>query len=189
MLVCRRCGKFSYDDVFTLGFEHIKPSIQACGDIFASDEGFLCISSRFKDLVQASVGRGLALKPAGASGWFVVNITLRFGVRSDVFRVVRGPCPECGRNRETLGAVRHLGQLISKPDCETFFSTSQDREGSSYSDRDLLLTEGIVKIMRQGGIKGAALHELLEEHLDSKLAEEWQRDGKVKFPKGSRIIL
>lgn len=188
-MVCRKCGKFSYDEVFSFGFNEIDPLIRVRGDIFASDEGFLCINGRFKDLIETERFPGLALKPAGNSGWFVLNVTARFEVRSDVFQVARGPCPDCGRNRETLGTVRHLGQLVTRPESETFFSTSTDRQGSSYSDRDLMLTEGIVDGLKRNKIKGGALHELLDEELDRKLSIAWQRGEKVKFPESSRIRL
>jgi len=188
-LICPRCGKFSFDDVFKLGFEEINPVIRARGDIFSSDEGFRCVNSRFRDLIEAQAFPGLAMKPIGRTGWFVVNVTTRFDVRSDVFQVVRGPCQDCGRPRETLGAVRHLGHLITRPDAETFFSTRTDRHGSSYADRDLHLTEGIVQELKRNKIKGGGLDELLSEEEDAKLSQAWQRGEKIKFPKGSRIVL
>jgi len=188
-LVCRRCGRFSYDDVFALGFENVSPFIRVKGDIFRADEGFLCINSRFRDLIEAHQFPGLALKPAGKTGWSIINIVPRFDVTEDVFQKARPElCRECKRP-EILGGVRHLGQLKTLPPNDTFFSTRTDRQGSGASDRDLLLTEGIVQVLRHNKIKGGLLEQLLSEEEETKLSQAWQRGEKIKFPKGSRIVL
>lgn len=187
--VCGRCGRFSFDEVFALGFDEISPFIRVKADVFASDEGFLCINNRFKDLIEAEQLPGLALKPAGKTGWNVINVVTRFDVRESVFQRTRQKeCPECGR-AEMIGSLRHRGQLLSLPESETFFSTRLDRQGSGASDRDLLMTEGIVKALRRGKIKGGILEELLDEELDAALTLAWQRREPVKRPRGSRIVL
>ena len=188
-LVCVRCGRFSYDDVFALGFEKVSPFFRVKTDIFCSDEGFYCVNKRFTDLIQMEQFPGLNIKPAGNTGWNVINITARFEVRDDVYQKARPElCRVCGRPT-LIGSLRHLGQMRSFPKSETFFSTTTDRQGSGGLDRDFLLTEGIVTALKRNKIKGGALHELLDEETDAKLSIAWQRGEKIKFPKGSQIVL
>lgn len=186
-LICPRCRQFSYDDVFALGFEDIKPIIRVKGDIFMSDDDLLCINTRFRELIEAKEFPGLKLKPLGKTGWSVVKVASRFKVRPEVYQVVRGPCSECGRPREVLGSVRHLGQFLAVPVAETFFTPECDQPKTRFMA--LLLTDGIVAAMKQSKIKGGALHEILDEGLYAKLTAAWQRGEKIKFPKGSRIVL
>ena len=188
-LVCKRCGNFSHDGVFALGFESIAPVVKVKSDIFATDDGFLCVNECLRALIEQERFPGLAFKPAGETSWAVVNVTTRFETRPEVFQVIKGLCAECNRPLETMGAVRHRGQLVTKPEMETFFTTSSDRNGSGWSDRDLFLTEAIGRAFRHNKIKGGALHQLLGEEQDSELSRVWREGGAVSFPKDSRIIL
>src|SRR5688572_15704867 len=104
-MVCRKCGHFSYDDVFEFGFEESTARIRAAGDIISTDDGFYCVNERLHDVIREERLAGVKMKPAGKTGWHVLNLTARFEAAPGVYKLERGPCAVCGRNREMLGMV------------------------------------------------------------------------------------
>jgi len=186
--ICKKCGKFSHDEVFKEGFPG-DVDLRVKGDIFASDDGFLCFNNRVLGVMNACKFPGIVTKPLGKSGWHVVNISLRLGTTPDIFRVIKGPCSECGRLREVIGGVDHLGQLASLPNAECFFSTIADRDATGLADRNLFVTGGIVDAFKANRIKGGVFHLLKDPktfHLES---AAWQRGERIKRPKGDYVIL
>jgi hypothetical protein len=126
-LVCPSCGKFSHDEAFRVGFDD-EIKVRVRGDIFRSDDGFLCVNQRFRDLLLDDNCSGVAFKPVGQSGWSVLNVSLRVDVTPDVFIVTKPPCEACGRNRGVSGdGVQHEGQLLEIPKHECFFHQTAPR--------------------------------------------------------------
>ena len=186
--VCQKCRKFSHDAVFEFGFP-TNYKLKLRGDIAATFDGFLCVNERVIQLIGRNSFPGLRYKQVDPQGWYVINIIERVETTSDVYKVVRGPCEECGRNRELIGGVHHMGQLLSLPRDEGFFSTSLDWECSRLDDRTLFMSSAVVECFKQNAVRGGALHLLHTKTEYDRMQNEWKTKGRCKEPKESKIVL
>ena len=59
--VCDGCNTVDHDHVFKIGFK-TEPRIRAKGDMFDSSDGFLCVNTKVKDIIEEK-GYGVARRP------------------------------------------------------------------------------------------------------------------------------
>jgi hypothetical protein len=182
---CPKCELPDLDALFELGFDDTV-KIRARGDLFHSSDGFVCVNEKVKALVESEGFRGVAFKPVGKAGWWVVNVTRRVEGDEQAY-TRRNICPECGRARQTYGQICCVNQIDCPKEPGTFFSPKFRRSG--YQDRDLFVTEDIVASFKKNGVKGGLFSRLLEPaEFEAVKAANALMDP-LRWPKDSKVIL
>jgi len=183
-LVCPKCLKFDYDKAFKAGFDS-EIRIRARGDFLESSDGFLCVSEKLKRLIYEQGVCGVSLKPAGKSGWHVVNVTIRVEADQQALKANKPICHSCKRPGSVTGSFYALRQIEVPPKRTAFFTTILERNGC---DRDAFVTEDVLQMFIKGKFKGGEFHKLLtteeEAHLTATAAK-----GKPRWPPHSKIFL
>jgi len=182
---CSKCELPYLDAVFQQGFDD-SVKIRARGDLFESSDGFVCVNDKVKALVESERFCGIAVKPVGKAGWWVVNVTCRVSGDEHAY-TRRNTCPECMRARQTYGQICCVSQIDCPKEPGTFFSPTFARSG--YSDRDLFVTEDIVASFKKHGVKGGMFSRLLEPaEFEAVKAANALMDP-LRWPKDSKVIL
>jgi hypothetical protein len=185
---CPLCKRFSHDEVFNAGFDN-NVRIRAKGDIFTSDEGFHCVSSKLHSLIQDKGFQGLECKPICDGKWFVANEVYRVNADASVYEIGKAVCANCGRPRDLTGLFDYLSQIAVPSEQGTFFTPVFDRRGSWNGNRDLFATEDVVQSLKQNAIKGGCFTRLLDQS-EEKANRERIASGKLfKLPKGALVEL
>jgi len=117
--VCPKCELINYDEAFAEGFDDTV-KIRAKGDIFGTTDGFTCINQKVKDLIESEGMHGVAMKPVGKAGWWVVNVTYRVNGDEGAY-TRRNYCDQCKRARQTYGRICCVNQVESPEQNRTFF--------------------------------------------------------------------
>lgn len=183
-LVCPKCLKFDYDKAFKAGFDS-EIRIRARGDFLESSDGFLCVSEKVKQLVDAQGVCGVSLKPVGKSGWHVANTTLRVEAEEKVLKTHKPTCHACKRPGSVTGSFYALRQIEVPKKPSTFFTTVLERNGR---DRDVFVTDDIVQIFVTAKVKGGEFQKLLTIEDEAQLTATAAK-GKPRWPQHSKILL
>jgi hypothetical protein len=183
-LVCPKCRSFDEDAVFRAGFSQ-NAKLRVRGDLFESSEDLFCLSSKTVDaLKKHNALNGLELKPIGATGWFVANISLRVEANASVYTPTRATCRQCGRPCSVTGSFQHLSEIECPSTERTWFTPKFDRQG--YAGRDVFVTGDIVTILRSSGLKGGVFERLMNAEEETTFRQSLAT-GKPKRP--PRLII
>jgi hypothetical protein len=68
----------------------------------------------------------------------------------------------------------------------TFFSTVFDRDCSGYAARDIFVTEDVVAVFKQAGLKGGVFDRMLTDAEEVKVKGA---TGKVRWPSHAKVYL
>jgi hypothetical protein len=179
-LLCPKCKKFDHDDAFKEGFDS-EIRIRGRGDIIRTDDGFRCVNEKVKRTIERAHLKGLGLKPLGDTGWYVINVTLRVSGDSTVYRLHKPFCRHCNRPSEITGIWGFQSQLRPPKEGKSFFSTIFDRCCSGNADRDIFVTEDIVRLWKDHGVKGGMFERLLNADEEAQVRDSIAR-GKPRWP-------
>ncbi len=188
-VTCSKCGRFDHDQVFEIGFAGLKGWKPRKQDTLLSTDEFYCVSQRFVEVVRQNRIRGIEFKQIGSSEWFVVSVTLRFKTRQDVFKVVRGPCKQCGWNIEMIGNPRELVDFAGLPTGECFFSMGDIPEWSGKGDRSIYATRGVVDTLKNAGLRKGVFLMLIDPETRREQAAAIAAGKRAKAPKDAEIFL
>lgn len=184
-LTCAHCFCFDHDAAYARGFEP-NYRVRAAGDLFQSDDGFLCVNNKVLKLLKTHRVGGFRTKPLGNGRWHVLKITKR--VSCDKTSYERDEfCPICGR-AVSVGGVLEFARRVNGPNKGPTFFTTQFEPQGRYRNRAILVTEQIVELFKKHGIKGGTFSKLLSSEEEKKLNESIAK-RKERWPPHTRIIL
>lgn len=185
-LCCKTCGRYEDDRVYDVGFRD-PVNIHIKGDFSHTQDRVFVVNDKFLAVIRKAKVRGYETKPVGKSGWHAFRATERVSFVEGVMKLVPPSCPECRRSRTTTGSFEHLSQLAVPPHPSTFFTTAQGWP-SMLQDRLLFLTEDVVTVLKEAGIKGGYCNRLWSDEEVQKAAEK-TKQGKKWKPPGATIVL
>jgi hypothetical protein len=190
-LVCPECLQYDRDKVFRRGFDS-ELRIRARGDIFQTADGFYCVNERLRGIFQKHRIQGMKLKKLGKGGWYVVSLTLRVNADRRVYKTEkdldgRKFCPLCKRALSVYGIFEFEKQIDSPKAARALFTTVFDREGV-HSSPDLLITDDVVKILKEAKIKGGSCDRLWTDE-EARTVAAKEKAGAEWRPPGTLILL
>ena len=183
---CKKCGRYSEDAVFKVGFRG-PVTIRVKSDYTHTQDRIFIVSDKFLSVVRKAKVQGFEAKPVGKSGWHALAVTHLVDCADDVLKPAEPYCSECGRPDGAVGAFVHANQLACPQSGSTFFTTKVNYHRRLW-DRDIFITEGVVKALKDGGIKGGYCIRLWTDE-EVRTAEEKAKQGKKWKPPGSTVLL
>ena len=186
-IACRKCGRFDIDEVFKIGF--FEPVIlRFKEDIGQTDDKVTVINDKCAKALKAAKVGGYETKPIGKTGWHAFRVTLLLPPPKESITTRGETCTECGRP-EYMGVQSWRVSHVAHPSHEnTLYSTNVRYTGSSVSDRDIFLTEDVVKVLKAAQVKGPHCSRLqTDEEVEKRLKLE--KEGKNWMPKGLTVYL
>lgn len=185
-LCCKRCGRYDEDAVFKVGFRE-PVSIRIKGDFSHTQDRVFIVSDKFLSVVRKAKVRGFEAKPVGKSGWHALTVTHLVDCAEGVLKPAEPYCSECGRPDGAVGAFEHARQLACPQSGSTFFTTKINYH-RRLQDREIFITEDVVRALKDGGIKGGYCNRLWTSE-EVRTAEEKAKQGKKWKPPGSTVLL
>lgn len=80
-------------------------------------------------------------------------------------------CARCGRPESAHGLFSQMNQLVLPKSSNTFFTT-KEAWPRAFTDRDLFVTEDVVRALKAEGLKGAYCERLLTDDEATTRAEK-----------------
>jgi len=186
--ICAGCSGFDHDLVFNEGFDP-GLKIRAKGNLLGTTDGFYCVDDEAKKVIESSRFVGLTFKPLPETKWHVVNTTCRVSADKSSYRSTKPPCSVCHRQRGSVGLIRFLSQIEAPKENGVFFSPIFSRSGAMDGNRDLFVTEDILAVFKERGIKGGMFEKLLNRDEEVCFTEAAAVKAPFKWPKGARAVL
>jgi hypothetical protein len=157
--ICKKCGKFDYDAVFTEGFEpQIRMRVRNKREIFETDDGFTCASARVLTLLRKHKVGGFRSKPIADTDWHVLWITRRVDFDASVYRAADGLCRICQRPGGHYGTIESELEIKAPKHGRVLFTPDFCRAQSGY---DVFATEDVVTLLKHAAVRGGVFHRLL----------------------------
>lgn len=185
-LCCRKCGRYDEDAVFEAGFTE-PARIRIKGDYSHTQDRVLVVNEKFLSVICKAKVCGYETKPVGRSGWHALRVTNRVKCAEGVLIPAEPYCAVCGRSDGAVGEFQHRSQLSVPTMGNTFFTTKTNWHRRLW-DRDIFLTEDVVKTLKDGGIKGGYCNRLWTDE-KVRMGEEKTKQGKKWKPPGSTVLL
>jgi hypothetical protein len=185
-LCCSECGKYDEDDIFAAGFRD-PVTIRIKGDFGHTQDRVFIVSERCLDILLKGKVRGFVYKAIGTSGWSAVQITRRVECREGVLIPADPICKSCRRPNGAAGFIKYESEISIPDEDPTFFTTRTNWHRRPW-DREIFITESVVKLLKESGIKGGYCNALW----NSKEAQEIQDRSTVAkpwVPRGLSVIL
>lgn len=151
-LVCKTCERYDDDPVFEVGFSD-PVIIRIKGDFAGTEDRVYAVSQKFLETLRRAKVQGYETKPLGSSGWHALHVTERVDCDESVMEFIGPFCSGCKRPARTPGALKHLRQISAPQKPNTFFTTEKGW-AKPFSNRDIFLTEDVVKALKAGGVAG-----------------------------------
>lgn len=187
-LVCPSCRQADQGEIYRKGPDPLT-RIRARGDFVRTDDGFFCVNSRLRSLLEAHRVLGVKFKRVGTSGWHVMNVTCRVKHEQGVYRVCKGLdgkkyCSKCNRPTSVAGIHEFESQIDKRARALTIFTT----QPPLISGPEMFFAEDVVQILKVAKIKGGMFLRLLKK--DEETAYKASvKAGKERLPPHSRIWL
>jgi hypothetical protein len=176
---CHRCGRYSDDDVFKVGF--FDPFfINVKGDFDFTGDRVPIINDKFVKVLQKEKVRGYETKKLGRTGWHALKATTRVKFSPKIMKPSGKVCPECKRSRDMSGRFHNQCDVAVPNGAKTIFTTERGWHSTLW-DRDIFMTEDVVLALKAAGIKGGYGRRLLTEE-DLAKAKELAKEGKRLKP-------
>ena len=185
-LCCKKCGRYDSDVVFDVGFSE-PVSIRVKGDFSHTQDRVLVVNQKLLSVLHKAKVGGYQSKPIGRSGWHALKVSLQVDCIEGVLEPGKPYCKQCGRPDGAAGAFVQINQLDCPRSGNTFFTTRVNYH-RRLQDRDIFVTEEVVKAMKEAGIKGGYCNRLWTDD-EVRIAEEKAKAGKKWKPPGSTILL
>jgi len=123
-----------------------------------SSEGFLCATTRVVKLLKRHRVAGFVSYLVPYTDWCVLRFITKVRFKEFKPKWDGGPCKKCGR-APYYGIVEALRHIELPKHENTFFTPDLERGAS----QDVFLTEKVVALLKSEGVRGAALHRLLND--------------------------
>jgi len=182
---CEKCGRYDEDDIFTIGFRD-PAEIRIKGDFSHTQDRIFTVNDKFLNVVRNAKTFGFETKPIGKSGWHAFKVNCRVDCKDGVLEPTEPVCEECGR-REASGSFNYANQISAPPLGNTFFTTKVHYHRMLW-ERDIFITEEVVRTLKDGGIKGGYCNRLWKDE-ELRMRDEKAKHGKKWKPPGSTVLL
>ena len=184
-VLCRKCGAFSLDDVFRLGFDPcIKISVKKGRNILVTEDHFLCVTQEILNSLNAASVKGFASKPLPETGWHVLSIVQRQAFDSSIYKTEGRKCQECGRQGQ-YRIIEFERQIETPVEPLTFFCTATERGQGGF---DRFVTEPLLEVLRTAAAKGLTFRRLHNEDEEHQIDEKRKKHPSWN-PKGSVVVM
>ena len=184
-ICCRACGRYETDDAYDIGFDD-PAIIRIRGDFSHTQDRIPVVSQRVLQALKKGRVKGFETKPVGSSGWYALRATLRVDSAEGVFQSMPPFCPECGRADRVPGSFKQLSHLSLPSQPRLIFSTKKSWPKPLW-DRYFLLTEDVVRILKDAGVTGGYCNRLWT-HEEAEIAKTkgpgWKPAGSTVFLNG-----
>lgn len=183
---CSECGKYDEDDIFAAGFRD-PVKIRIKGDFGHTHDRIFVVSGKCLSVLLAGKVGGFEYKAIGTSGWSALKITRRVECREGVLVPADPRCKKCCRSNGAVGFIKRESDVSIPEEDNTFFTTRVNWHRRVW-DREIFITESVVKLLKESGIKGGycnalwSAQEAQEIQDRSTLAKPW-------VPRGLSVIL
>jgi len=185
-IACKTCGRYDDDAIFDLGFSD-PVTIRIKVDFAHTDDRVFAVNQKFLDVLRKGKVEGFETKPLGSSGWHAIRVIERVDCDESVMKLIGPFCKECGRPEQIPGIFTKLEEL-SLPSRSNVIFTTKTGLAKPYRDRTTFLTEDVVILLKEAGIKGGWCHRLWTREEVDKMDEKAKQGNKWK-PKGAVITL
>jgi hypothetical protein len=152
-LCCKKCGRYESDKVFEIGFDD-PVTMQFKGDYGHTNDRMFVINDKFLKVLKQAKVSGYETKPLGKSGWHALRATLLIDHIAGVVKTQKPLCAECGRPKENFGIFEYRSQLSLPSQPNTFFSTKSSWPSYHFCDRQIFISEDVLRVLRGAGISG-----------------------------------
>jgi hypothetical protein len=182
-LCCKKCGRYDEDSVFEVGFSD-PVTLRIKGDFTHTQDRMFVVSDKLLRVLRKAKTGGFESKPVGKSGWHALRVTLQVDCAEGVLKPADPYCEECGRPDGAVGSFDHASQINCPEYGATFFTTKVNYHRRLW-DRDIFITEGVLKVLKENGIKGGYCsrlwtdEEVLTAEQKSELGIRWKPRGSV----------
>mgnify|MGYP001569024203 CR=1 FL=1 len=183
---CKKCGRYDEDAVFQVGFSD-PVTIRIKGDYSHTQDRVFLVSERFLKVLCNAKVRGYESKPVGKSGWHALCVTVRVNCADGVLKPAEPYCPACGRPDGAVGSFERVSQLSVPRDDKTFITTNVNYHRRLW-DRDIFITENVLRALKDGGIKGGYCSRLWTDE-EVRFAGEMAKQGRKWKPTNSTVLL
>jgi len=185
-VACKTCGRCDDDAIFDMGF--CDPvTIRFKYDFGYTDDRVFAISQKLLNVLCEARVRGFETKPLGSSGWHAMRVTDRVDCDEKVMELIGPFCSECGRADRIPGAFTKLDQVALPSHSNAIFTTKKGW-AKPFRDRDTFLTEDVVKLLKNAGIRGGWCNRLWTRE-EVCMMDEMAKRGKKWKPPGSIVTL
>ena len=160
-LTCSGCGKVNESEALRRGVS-TGFVVRSQKDWIGTAEGWVCVSQRFRDVVEQNDIGGLSfLTIPSNSGHFVVEFTCLVSTNADKAGFdCKNPCVVCGRYQEKL--VGPFLESMTLPEAKkTVFVSEQANENVKAAYRPAFADRMVVKLLRESNIVGIDFVEAL----------------------------
>jgi hypothetical protein len=153
-LVCANCGKLDEIAAIARGIDQ-STVIRSRRDFIALADGFIAVTARFKELLEANGGRGLRFVglPRGERWLLWPEVRVHTDMPTAGFEFLGPQCSTCGRYREVC--VGPLSRSLAVPDDPmTVFSSEIWNENARGRVLWLFAQEPISALLKQNRVSG-----------------------------------
>jgi len=183
---CKKCGRYDEDSVFEIGFSD-PVIVRAKGDYTHTEDRVFVVSDKFLSVLQMAKVRGYTAKSLGKSGWHALRITVLVDCDPKALKPAKPFCKMCGRPDGAVGSFERVGQLAVPSDENTFFTTKVNYHRRLW-DRDIFITENVVRALKSGGVKGGYCSRLWTDE-EVRISEAKSKQGKKWKPPRATVLL
>lgn len=187
-LFCPVCEMFDHDEALKESFDE-GVRIHARGNIVMTDDDFCLFDEKTTQVVLSQKVQGIRLKPIPRTEWSIVTISERKECVALAYKSHLPKCRKCGRFSEFTGLIDYESQISIPKHERTFFTTKIGFQGANRRNRDILLTEDVVRCLKDAGLKGGRFMRLLNRDEEGVMKRSVATTGKAKWPSGVQILL